>query len=99
MASNINLSFSEKERLQRILAYDNLERQKYAAFLLMAGAPLTIIPGLAIGYYADLLLVMVPLAIGTATLLGTLGAARLGYYKLFRLIQATCQDPAGAQSG
>ncbi len=84
MHRDIQLTEVEHQRLSRILAYENLEKQRNVAipFFVLAGLVLIALPGLS-RFEATRTLIALPLSMA----LLFVGAARLGYYKLFRLIQ------------
>lgn len=91
MDNRIELSVPEEQRLHRVLACNNLEKQKRFALILIGAAPITFLFALALGYFHGTLVLMVPFGIVMAGFVGTIGTARLGYYKLFRLIHAVYQ--------
>lgn len=97
MKKRIELSAFERGRLKRILACDDLEKQKYYAFALFAAAPVLFFSALALGHLREALAVHTGVAILAAGLLAALGGARLGYYKLFRIIHALSEEDESAE--
>ena len=83
MKDKVELTQSEWERLQRILACENLGKQRNLAIGLFVSSGFFLIglPFLFGGEILDFIH-----AIPWAMMLFFIGMARLGYYKLFRLI-------------
>ena len=84
MATRIELTESELQRMKRILAYQNLSNQRGLAipFFVLAIGSLVITPIIA-GFDPKTLIVSWCFAMVAYFI----GMARLGYYKLFRIIQ------------
>ncbi|MFC1806544.1 hypothetical protein ACFL09_06150 [Planctomycetota bacterium] len=99
MKKRIELSALERERLNRILACDNLEKQKYHALALFVAAAALFFSMLALGYLRRALATHIGLAIFASGLLAALGGARPGYYKLFRIIHALSAEDESAEHG
>ena len=84
MPKTIEIDEGEIKRLERILKYDDLEKQKRIAYLFFGSA----IGVLVFGTFKinDDSTVRTLLTFGFSFVLFIMGMARLGYYKLFRLI-------------
>jgi len=87
--NTIVLDESEKQRIQKILDCD-LTRQKQGEIIFLISSPIALF-GLLIFFGAVLensssFMVMVPVVVLSASAAFFIGLARLGYYRLFRII-------------
>ncbi len=96
MGSRIELTQAELQRLQRILACGDLRKQRFMAVQLFVSSGFMLI-----GFPALFGFDLSSLVLGAfaAMVMFFLGAARFGYYKLFRLIHylGTEHEPRDGQ--
>ena len=84
MSKTIEINEAEINRLERILKYGDLEKQKRIAHLFFGAAIVFLVLG--IFEVGDNSTVRLILRFSFSFVLFIMGMARLGYYKLFRLI-------------